>query len=49
MTRFSASTDSSAPDSPNSRQKISLSCSPISGARHEMRHGEPLKIAASPG
>ena len=42
ITRFSASTDSSLRDSPNSVQKISTLCSPISGARLEIRQGEPL-------
>jgi hypothetical protein len=42
ITRFSASTDSSLRDSPSSVQKISTLCSPISGARLEIRQGEPL-------
>ena len=42
ITRFSARTESSLRDSPSSPQKISVLCSPISGARREMRQGEPL-------
>src|SRR5215472_8424147 len=42
ITRFSARTDSSPRDSPSSAQKISTLCSPISGARREIRQGEPL-------
>jgi hypothetical protein len=42
ITRFSASTDSSLRDSPSSVQKISALCSPISGARLEIRQGELL-------
>src|SRR5271165_2998579 len=40
ITRLSARTDSSARDSPSSSQKISVLCSPISGARREIRQGE---------
>ena len=42
ITRFSISIVSSPDDRPNSSHKISVLCSPISGARREMRHGEPL-------
>jgi len=42
ITRFSAKTESSPCDSPNSSQKISVLCSPISGARLAIRQGEPL-------
>ena len=42
ITRLSANTQSSPRDSPNSSQKISVLCSPISGARREIRQGEPL-------
>ena len=33
----------------NFSQRISALCPPISGARREIRHGEPLWMAASPG
>jgi len=33
----------------NFSQRISALCPPISGARREIRHGEPLQMAASPG
>ena len=41
-TRLSARTESSPRDRPSSSQKISVLCSPISGARLEIRQGEPL-------
>jgi len=49
ITRFSPRTDSSPRDNPSSPQRISTLCSPISGARREIRQGEPLYMAASPG
>jgi len=33
----------------NFSQRISALCPPISGARRGIRHGEPLRMAASPG
>jgi protein-L-isoaspartate(D-aspartate) O-methyltransferase len=41
-TWFSARTASWPRDSPSSSRKISMLCSPINGARREMRQGEPL-------
>jgi len=42
ITRLSARTQSSLRDSPSSSQKISVLCSPINGARLEIRQGEAL-------
>jgi hypothetical protein len=42
ITPLSAITDISPRDSPSWPQKISTLCSPISGARLEIRQGEPL-------
>jgi len=42
ITRLSVSTHSSLRDKPNSSQKISVLCWPISGAWREIRQGEPL-------
>ena len=49
ITPASASTFSRSRLMPNSPQYTSSLCSPISGARREMRHGDPLKMAAGPG
>ena len=42
IARFSARTESSPRESPSSSQKISVLCSPINGARAEIRQDEPL-------